>query len=146
MDIGVKFSKEDFDLFKSECLWWINRFGLNDWEISFIFGVPEARCDSLACTGNNYMSMRATIYFNSTCDSDDMLAMNKEKLIRMCAFHEVFEIVLSPLEHLALQRDWDSEAYESERHRILHRVRKAIDEADRDILREALNIKNRSKS
>lgn len=139
-DMGVQFSKDDFEMFKRECRWWLDRFGLHDLEAYFIFGVPSSRDDAIACTGSNYTSMRVTLYFNRTLDSDDVLAVNKEELIRNSAQHEVLEVLMSPLEHLALARDWDSEAYEAERHRIIHRVQRALRECAKDVLREAMDI------
>lgn len=128
MEIGVKFNDDDFLLFVAESRTWITRYGLNDWDITFIFGVPETDNDSMACVSCNHEAMRATVYFNRENDSDDVLARDKNELIKHCAFHEITEIVLEPLEVLARSRYWNDASWESANHAVLYRIQKALKE------------------
>jgi len=139
--IGVQFNDADFEMFKEECRWWLARFGMSDWDVDYFNQLPNNAGDSMACTSCSCASMRAMIYFNKETDSVDVLTMSKEELIKMCAQHEVIELLLSTFEYLAKQRAWDEDAWQQENHRVIHRIRHALREGARDVLREAIKVK-----
>jgi len=79
-----------FNLFKEECLYWINEFSLNDWEVSF------DRTDDYECVAKicwNTLAKNATIVLSSRLDKES----SHEFYIRGAAFHEVCELLLSYL-------------------------------------------------
>ena len=85
-DFGIK-AQNDFSLFKSECLKWIEFFGLKGWDIYFD---EKAKCeeDNMAETCYGPLTARnVTFHFKGS----DNPAFHDPK---RCAFHEVCEVLL----------------------------------------------------
>jgi hypothetical protein len=137
----IEFNEEDFKYFKKECRWWLNRLSLGDWEVDIVLeGTGDD--DVLGATKANYEGKSAMIYLAPVVESDEVLAKSKEEHLRMTARHEVLEVLLMTVQMMAQRREWDSENFNSEIHSVIHRLEKAFDECDRDVLREALRIKS----
>jgi hypothetical protein len=138
-------TRDDFNVFVSECRYWQRRFGLTDWEVHYVFGMPSDDCDVIGATNSDYESRRATIYLNAVIDSDDA-KIERGELVKLTAQHEMMEVMLSPLQVLAQKRSWDIKTYNSEVHCVIHRISTALKECARDVLREAIEVKQKGKS
>jgi hypothetical protein len=93
----VKLKDTDFDIFKSECLKWIEFFGLKGWDVYFD---EDAKCEdgNMAETCIGPLSARnVTFHFKG---SDNPAFNNPGR----SAFHEVCEILLYRLHCLAESR------------------------------------------
>lgn len=118
----MKTTKEDFELFKSDCLHWIEFFGLQDWMVSFLH---EKDGEALAWVNVDYDNSTATISFNK--DWIDNKVFYKEEEIRMIAFHEVSELLISELDTLARERYGVTEdRLLKARHKFIHRMENSV--------------------
>jgi hypothetical protein len=87
----MKLTRKDFNLFKSECLAWIDFFGLKEWSVYFVFNNDNP--DLMAWCGIGDIEDRLTTIglskeFEYEIESDE---------IRECAFHEVCELMFMPI-------------------------------------------------
>ena len=94
MKTEYKTTKKQFELFKAECLKWVKRFGLHNWELTFYH---QEKSENLAWLTTNYDAKYASFSLNKTWrwqkPPDDYE-------IRKCGFHEACELLLFPIKHL----------------------------------------------
>lgn len=87
----MKLSQKDFRAFQAEAQKWIDRFGLQDWEVFFRMNNDNEDC-------------RATCQTSELADRICAITLTEEwerrpeqaEILR-CAFHEVLELLLMPL-------------------------------------------------
>ena len=91
----MKTSKADFQLFKDECEYWINYFGLQGWDIVYEFVPIEG--GNLAETTIRVFDHCVTIALNSE-------AGTTSNRIKRAAFHEIDEIRFGRVRELANTR------------------------------------------
>lgn len=97
----MKTTGKDFELFKKECLFWINYFGLKDWHVVFHHDILEE--DNFAAQCDTTLAQRhSTIFLNKEL-SDDTYPLTDED-IKQIAFHEVCELLLRKLRTLGENR------------------------------------------
>lgn len=113
-----------FEIFKKECDKWIKAFGLIGWDIRYIHADLEGDSNAAA-----YFDPNQDI--TSRCATLG-LAVNdfKRKLtpeyIKLCAFHEVCELLLHRIQYLAKSRYCQEEDIDEERHNLIRIFENAI--------------------
>ena len=118
----MKTTKADFELFKRECQKWIDRYELNQYTFYFSIGETEG---GLASYSVNVEAQAIEIIFEKDW-GDAVEGVNKNKSIKEIAFHEITEILISPLRILAEDRNFSEEKLEEETHRIIHKQQKVL--------------------
>ena len=114
----MKLKQRDFEYFKKECKKWIDRLGLYDWEVYYLFGGLDEN-NGGGCWAN-YTGCQATIKLNPIFDDDNL--MTKEHYLEVTALHEILELTLMPIQILAESREFDGMEFEHQRHRIIQRL------------------------
>lgn len=114
-------SEKDFDIFKSECLKWIDLFGITEWEISFSFEYLEnARAECRI----NWLGKTCVICLTNFSPKYDKFDIKKS------AFHEVCELLLTEMEYISLDEEipYDERKglTESARHSVIRRMENSI--------------------
>ena len=109
----MKLTSKDFEYFKDRCHFWIERFGMIDWQVHYEMGdIEDNRGRCLA----HYKGRVATI---ALTDNLDCRRKELHENLDRTAFHEVMELFLSPLECCARSRIWDDDIYDRENHAII---------------------------
>lgn len=118
----MKTTKKDFELFESECLRWLEIFGLNEWDNEFRH---EKIDDDAFAQVVHYNESRLAVFSMSTDkthESDDDIRHN--------ALHEALEALLANLDTMARERKWDEEAWTAERHAVINRIMNVLKKRD----------------
>ena len=119
MEDHAQTTKKDFELFKKECAFWIDKLNLRSWRW-------EVGYDDI---GNQYGE--AEIFYGaraiSVTLSDFLPKDRRAELIAETAFHEVFEAgVMGRVRIMAEQRDYSAIELESEIHAITNRCQSLL--------------------
>lgn len=103
--------------FKKEALFWIDKWGLIDWEFAFIRG---ELVNIRAQVSHNMLGKCVTFYLTKTwtCPVTPLTM----KAIRVCAKHEVIELLIADLTTLALARFVTEDELEHVRHTLVRRL------------------------
>lgn len=92
-NMSYKVTKKEFSEFKKEAEYWINYFGILDWEFNFDHKVmPNERADCYYDIPGKVV----TLGLSTTWDY-----IPKKNEIKKCAFHEVCELMLCQLQNFA---------------------------------------------
>ena len=116
--MSYKTTKKDFKEFKAECEKWIDYFSLNDWDIYYRID-SDNDCRG-ACTADSISGI-AIIGFGR-----EFVGEPEKFEIKGVAFHEVCELLLSPMRILGENRYVTEEEMETERHRVIHILQNTI--------------------
>lgn len=119
----VELTERDFQIFKDEARFWIDKFGLLDWRIGFEFKKLDdntyAQCDS------QQLGKWAYLILNKW-QSEQI----SEYQIRQSAFHEVCEVLLQELRRIALNEaipfDERSILTDSAAHGVIRRLENSV--------------------
>ena len=113
------YTKKDFKLYKKSVLYWLNRFGITEWEIDF----KHHQIDSVARTTYNCTSKLACFQLTKESQFDYCEQSNIGKL----AFHEVIHLLLADFGN-AIQETkiFDSDLAISQEHAVVMRMIKAF--------------------
>lgn len=98
--MNTKITKKQFDLFKKECVKWIDIFGLKNWELRFF--LDEKEKESYAWVAYNHDNRVADIHLTRDWDRLNMLPSSEQ--IKITAFHEIAEVFIYPLRYIAESR------------------------------------------
>ena len=109
-----KTTTKHFNIFKEECLKWIEIFHLTRWEINFFH---EESDDSLAAIKCNFSAKAIDIIFNKTWN---WTKPPDEHEIKKCGFHEACEVLLYPLRYLGECRFLSESEIDPATHEIIH--------------------------
>lgn len=107
--------------FRKEALFWIERFGLNDYECEF----ARIKLDNTrAQVTHNYLGKTAGFYLTSewTCP---MTPLNMTE-VRKCAKHEVIELLIADLSTVGQSRFVTEDEMMSVRHTLVRRLEKLL--------------------
>ena len=106
-----------FEIFKSECLYWIAKYGFSEYDVTFLHkDITEIIVDHLGKT--------AVIKFESIW-TDEVEPLN-EYSVRKAANHEIYELLVSKLDFLANERFGITEhLIEESRHETINRLQNA---------------------
>jgi hypothetical protein len=113
-------SDTHFERFTSECDKWISFFGFNDWDLDYMFTDEET--DARALTAIHCQHNRvASIVLSREWDIDPT-----EESLSKYAFHEVLELLFSDIHVLAVNREFDLDTFDKERHRVIRILEHSI--------------------
>lgn len=115
----TKTTREQFELFETEALFWLDRFGLTEWE-TFIVHEDCQDSGTLADCGWRITGRQARIRFNLK-----IIKSTSWEHIARAAFHEVCELMLSDTTDM-LWRGHSEAVVERETHRIIRRLENAV--------------------
>lgn len=95
----TKKTNKNYELFKKECLLWVDRFGLNNWGLKFET-IKGARNEKyLAYIRTDDDSMLASVFFNIETNEDRPIEDIKDT-----AKHEMIHLILARFSQLAKKR------------------------------------------
>lgn len=113
-----------FQVFKKECNYWINQLGLKGWDIRYVH--QDLAGDSNAAAyfeaGEDITNRIGTI---GLARSDFKRKLTNE-YIKLCAFHEVCELLLHRIQYLAKSRYCQEEDIDEERHNLIRIMENSI--------------------
>jgi len=118
-------SETDFNVFQQESLYWINKFGLTNWEIMFKHNLYDEETDRALCYIEP-QSHIATLVLPFLWYS----IKPSEYLIRRSAFHEVMEILLAEISILANERFASKDKIETAIHSFIRIMENIVFEGD----------------
>jgi len=116
--MAYKTTKKDFAEFKAECNRWIEYFGLIGWEVSYQIDTDNS------CRGSCMADLDSGIvilgFGNEFAQTPDRFE------IKRVAFHEVCELLLSPMRILGQSRYISEEEMGSQRHCVINILQNTI--------------------
>lgn len=122
-----KTTKKHFEIFKKECLKWIEFWGMSDFVVNFLHSDDQqdkgkdGACDTL------YVSSHCILILCKEW-GDRVPLTNRE--IRATAFHEVGELLISKFAAVGASRYINQDEEEVARHELINRLQNAIFEVD----------------
>ena len=105
--------------FVAEVKYWVNKFGLTEWELRFELQEDN---ENEAFLIHDVETGDATFVLSNQWELKNF----SEKAIRLAAFHEVQELILVPLREMAEDRNFNDKDYTKETHRIIRRFENSI--------------------
>lgn len=123
----MKTSKEDFELFKAECKKWVEFFGLKCWQISYLHlnSCNEENFEDIAWIEPNVETMSVIFFLNREWVDDKIFYCKEE--VKLLAFHEVCELLLTKLDDLAGMRfNVTEERVRSTTHEIIYTLENSV--------------------
>lgn len=118
-------TEEHFELFIDTCQFWIDYFGITDWNVDYQFGgeVEELEgSNPVSFISTSYEDRYAIIWFTS--EAPDRLLTDLE--IQKSAFHEVCELLLADFFLLAQSRWVSYDQLVSSSHAVIHRLQNSV--------------------
>jgi hypothetical protein len=112
--MSYKTTKTHFELFKKEVRYWIKAFSLNSWD--FKFKHVENTENMLAWIVYNVPGGWCTFHLNTNWGEEEPT----KKEITRAAMHEVGELLIAKLDHLARERFVDQEELGIEGHKVIN--------------------------
>ena len=110
----MKTKRAGFRYFKKRCRYWIERFGLGDWEVEYKHrsrGGTQAECHA-------HYDHFVVLTLDKDCDHP-----RQRRALERAAFHEVCELLLAELDILAKARlDVHDKDFDNARHTIINRL------------------------
>ena len=115
----AKTTKEHFEIFKTECDWWIDYLGLKDWYIDYTHTKTDD--NSRASYAADIPARVINLNLNADWGIDEITEPN----IKLSAFHEVCELLLVRLNDMADKKSTPEER-EEEIHAIIRRLENTL--------------------
>jgi len=112
---------EQLKLFTDTCQYWVNRFGLKGWEISYMSRPMD---ENVAEFVGHIPSRQVTIVLNNCLDDDEAT----EKEIKKCALHEVCELLLARIVEYMKSEHTPDNVVEEATHEVIHTIVNFIDD------------------
>lgn len=111
----------DFTIYQDEVNYWLDIFGLTEWDVDFEWDSENHICgacayDSVAQTATFYLASHYQLPTHRDLEQD----------IRTTAKHEVLELLLAPINLISRGRNFDPDQLESEVHKIINRLLKIL--------------------
>ena len=94
----AKTTKKHFEIFKAECEYWLDKLSLRCWKVYYKHEKSKVLPDSLAWVSSNWKGRNCSIGLNLDWGKDDIVS--DFELCR-CAFHEIYELLLSNVVSIA---------------------------------------------
>jgi len=114
----MKTTAKHFSIFKTECLKWIEIFGLKDWTIEFRhYEHKPGRASVWANTVNRLAAIYLSPKWNSKVT---------KKRLNLAAFHEVCEVLMTPLVVNAKSRFISSDEIEETTHYVIRTLENVL--------------------
>jgi len=113
-NINKKFKLKDkhFNIFVDEFNYWANKYSLNNWEFCFNFGTDY---DTRAYIYRDHVSRICLIFLNNEWEG----TKPTERNIRLVAYHEATEMLLSKINDLASSRSVSKDELEEAIHVVI---------------------------
>lgn len=108
----MKTTEAEFDLFKAEFLYWIEKFGCMSWDVIFDWSDIGAEHDAEIRPDLEGRSVIVSLNTDVSREGQDG--------IKFLALHEALELLLTPLRRLAQSRDFSMEWLNSEAHVVVN--------------------------
>lgn len=122
-----KTKKQDpFETFSAEACKWVDYFGLYNWEVN-LHTEPFSDDNYLAYTMCNVDNKRADIYLALDWGEAEMT----EHALKTTAFHEVCEVLLASIRHIAAERYINDGQIDGEIHSIIRILTAKIFEGEK---------------
>lgn len=113
-----KLTVKEFETFKDEFMYWVEKYGLKDWEYHFYFEAHEDDVDARAFIRRDVESRIALV----SLDKQWIGLKPIEYEIRRAAYHEANEMLLSKINDIARRRSIMSSDIEEAVHEIIRRL------------------------
>jgi len=110
-----------FEIFKKECLKWIDFFELNEWKIYFLH-LLEDKDRQAACLFNAYTT-NATLLLSVNWEHDKPT----NDWIKQVALHEVIHLLLAKLQEKAMERYVSEAEIRMEVETLTHKIEHILD-------------------
>lgn len=121
----MKTNKKDFEIFTSECEYFVELLGLTDWKIYYTHELWSN--DSYANCDLNIPARVATINLSTDWNEGKKTKEELNYILKEIALHEVCHILLSDLCQLALSKYIkSSDEIDSIEHVIIRRLERAL--------------------
>jgi len=121
----MKSTKAQFELFKKECLKWIDIFGMKGYRFYFRhqdFGEAAAYCEYPTEIQHRFFILGLSVNFSDDYADIDL----SPEAIKRNAFHEVAEAFMCRMSVLANSRCVREDEIKEERHNIIHVLERLI--------------------
>ena len=105
-----KLSKKHFDIFVKSCKYWVNYFGLSDWEWNYFF--ESDKDNDRASVHYQYDPQIAAVYLYNEWVSEPTPYQ-----LKLSGFHEVVHVLLAPISELG--EKYFTDAMTSKRNHIV---------------------------
>ena len=112
-------TRADFELFKRECGKWVRYFGLTEWQIDY---EHDGAVGERAACATWLTSKSATLSLNKDWETDEVT----DERVQLSAFHEVCELLITPLDSNAKCRYIAESEITEARHGIIRRLENTI--------------------
>ena len=116
-------TQEHFTIFKEEAQYWIDKFGLKGYKVFFLHGDRDKDEDGSPRSFANYnasvVGRNAVLCLTKTWNDQGLQDGITEHQIRSSAFHEVWELLLHRLFHMAENRAYTEYDFQEEKHNII---------------------------
>ena len=107
-----KTNESHFELFKTECVYWLNRYGLIGWEIHFDHDLAkEARATCVSYGPGRMCALTLGTEWHGLEPTPENIGKS--------AYHEVCELLLADLVEIATNRKFDPEDLEAKTHAVI---------------------------
>lgn len=114
---------EHFTIFKEEAQYWIDKFGLKGYKVFFLHADRDLDEDGKSRGFANYnasmVGRNAVLCLTKTWNDQGLQDGITEEQIRSSAFHEVWELLLHRLFHMAENRAYTEYDFEEEKHNVI---------------------------
>ena len=111
----MKTTTKHFKLYRDTCSYWLNKFGLFDWDIDFYHTDDKDGCAS-SCVFNSQAG-HAFLRLNKDWGIDFT-----DKDIKRTALHEVLELLFARYQDSATNRYTTEEVIDTQRHVVIQRL------------------------
>ena len=120
--MSYKITKKHFKIFKSAVQDWLEIYGLKDWLVNIEYGIDKDYRDGFngdvkALCVSNLIGMQAAILIDNQWDDEPT-----EQKLKETAFHEATELLLAPLNIMAVSRYVTESEIDTARHAIIQRL------------------------
>jgi hypothetical protein len=125
LDETCKITPKQFDVFKKEVARWIKKLGLTEWRLIVELDMTDDSCEVQGYCRSDKPNRTATVGLVRICAESPTNAD-----IKHTARHEVLELMLQPLWHVAVHREFNIENGHATRHEVISRLENLFDRDD----------------
>ena len=115
IDKKFKLKNKHFKIFVREFNYWVNIYSINNWEFSFNFGADGKNDDTRAHVYRDHISRICLVFLNDKWEG----TKPTEENIRIVAYHEATEMLLSKINDLATSRSITRDELEEAIHVVI---------------------------
>jgi hypothetical protein len=124
-DKTYKITPKQFDLFKKEVALWVKRLGLFEWRLDVELDSDDKDCKVYGYCNSDWSNRTAGIAL-----VEEWWHKPKNVEVKATARHEVLELLMQPLWHVAIDREFDYDKGCATRHEVIRRLENLFDRDD----------------